>query len=61
VKEKALFVPPEGSVTLEEWNAWINDDNVQLSLEGAIALADALKVTLPEINVDDFRRSGYLP
>ncbi len=27
----------------------------------AQAIADALGVSLPEINVDDFRRSGYLP
>ena len=61
VKEKALTSPPSGSVTAEEWTRWITDENVQLDLEGAIRLADALKVTLPEINVDDFRRSGYLP
>lgn len=61
VKEKALSAPPAGSVSAEEWSRWIGDDNVQLDLDGAIRLADALKVTLPEINVDDFRRSGYLP
>ncbi len=61
VKEKALSAPPAGSVSEEEWSRWIGDDNVQLDLDGAIRLAEALKVTLPEINVDDFRRSGYLP
>jgi glutamyl-tRNA synthetase len=61
VKEKALSAPPAGSVSAEEWSRWIGDDNVQLDLDGAIRLAEALKVTLPEINVDDFRRSGYLP
>jgi glutamyl-tRNA synthetase len=61
VKEKALTAPPEGTVTIEEWTKWLGDDNVQLDLEGAIRLAEALKVQLPEINVDDFRRSGYLP
>jgi len=61
VKEKGLATPPEGTVTAEEWARWIGDDNVQLDLEGAIRLAEALKVQLPEINVDDFRRSGYLP
>jgi hypothetical protein len=44
-----------------EWAKWIGDDNVQLDLEGAIRLGEALKVALPEINVDDFSRSGYLP
>ncbi len=61
VKERGLTAPPADSVSLVEWASWIGDENVQLSLEGAIALAQALKVTLPEINVDDFRRSGYLP
>jgi glutamyl-tRNA synthetase len=61
VKERALTAPPAGTVTAEAWMKWIGDENVQLDLDGAIQLADALKVQLPEINVDDFRRSGYLP
>ena len=61
VKERGLTAPPAGTVTAEEWSKWIGDDNVQLDLEGAIRLGEALNVTLPEINVDDFRRSGYLP
>ncbi|MBI1302473.1 MAG: glutamate--tRNA ligase [Phycisphaera sp.] len=61
VKEKALSAPPAGTVTAEEWTKWLGDENVQLDLDGAIRLAEALKVQLPEINVDDFRRSGYLP
>ena len=61
VKERGLSAPPAGTVTADEWTKWIGDDNVQLDLEGAIRLGEALKVTLPEINVDDFRRSGYLP
>jgi glutamyl/glutaminyl-tRNA synthetase len=61
VKEKALTAPPADTVSAEEWSKWLGDENVQLDLDGAIRLADALKVQLPEINVDDFRRSGYLP
>jgi glutamyl-tRNA synthetase len=61
VKERNLTAPPAGTVSAEEWSKWIGDDNVQLDLEGAIRLGEALKVQLPEINVDDFRRSGYLP
>jgi glutamyl-tRNA synthetase len=61
VKERALTAPPAGTVTAEEWSRWLGDDNIQLELEGAIRLGEALKVQLPEINVDDFRRSGYLP
>jgi glutamyl-tRNA synthetase len=61
VRERALTAPPSGTVTAEEWSRWLGDDNIQLELEGAIRLGEALKVPLPEINVDDFRRSGYLP
>ncbi|MEY4119169.1 MAG: glutamate--tRNA ligase, partial [Planctomycetota bacterium] len=61
VKERGLNAPPAGTVSADEWSKWIGDDNVQLDLEGAIRLGEALKVQLPEINVDDFRRSGYLP
>ncbi len=61
VREQALTAPPLGTVTDEEWATWLASDAVQLSLEGAIRLAEALRVQLPEINVDDFRRSGYLP
>ncbi len=61
VKEQGITAPPESTVSVEEWTAWTASDAVQLSLEGAIRLADALRVQLPEINVDDFRRSGYLP
>ena len=61
VKEQGLSAPPANTVTHEEWSSWLASDNVQLSLDGAIALATALQVVLPEINVDDFRRSGYLP
>ena len=61
VKERSLSAPPAGTVSTEDWGRWIGDDNVQLDLEAAIRLSEALKVALPEINVDDFRRSGYLP
>lgn len=42
-------------------DAWLKDKDVQLEFDSAIMLADDLGVALPEINVDDFRRSGYLP
>ena len=61
VKERGLGAPPVGTVSAEDWSKWLGDDNIQLDLEAAIRLGDALKVQLPEINVDDFRRSGYLP
>jgi glutamyl/glutaminyl-tRNA synthetase len=61
VKERGISQPPGGCVPADRWAAWLADTAVQLDLEDASALAASLDVTLPEINVDDFRRSGYLP
>jgi len=44
-----------------DFSAWLKDKSVQLPIEQSTALAETLGVALPEINVDDFRRSGYLP
>jgi len=41
--------------------AWLADKDCQLDIDTATMLADTLGIALPEINVDDFRRSGYLP
>ena len=40
---------------------WLKDKTVQLPQDRLIAIASQLKVELPEIDVEDFRRSGYLP
>jgi glutamyl-tRNA synthetase len=61
VTERKLAGPPAGTVPPERWTAWLGDKNAQLDFAEANALADALGIQLPEINVDDFRRSGYLP
>ncbi len=67
VVERKLQAPPEGcgmhapQLTAERFKSWLSDKNAQLDFAEANALADALGVELPEINVDDFRRSGYLP
>jgi glutamyl-tRNA synthetase len=45
----------------DTWDRWRGDKTVQLDLDRLEAIADALDVALPEINVSDFRRSGYLP
>lgn len=69
VRERGLNAPPapapDGSGAAlpspQEFAAWLADKTVQLPIEQSTALAEALGVMLPEINVDDFRRSGYLP
>lgn len=65
VKERGLTAPPSSAAASTpggaEFAAWLKDKTVQLPIEQSTALADALGVALPEINVDDFRRSGYLP
>lgn len=40
---------------------WLKDKTVQLPQDRLVAIAEQLKVELPEIDVEDFRRSGYLP
>ncbi len=61
VAERAMTSPPADSVDPGIFGAWLKDKNTQLDLSASVALAHALGVVLPEINVDDFRRSGYLP
>lgn len=61
VKERGMTAPPTGTVDASTWAEWLADANRQLETEEATRLAAALDVQLPEINVDDFRRSGYLP
>jgi len=62
VREQGLAAPPAScDINQDAWDAWMGDKTMQLETAQATALASALGVTLPEINVDDFRRAGYLP
>jgi glutamyl-tRNA synthetase len=61
VRERGVSSPPPGTIDTPTWSTWLDDSNRQLETEQATRLAEALGVQLPEINVDDFRRSGYLP
>lgn len=61
VHERGLDRPPEGVMADEHWHWWLSDKDHQLELEPAERLAEALGVNLPEIDVEDFRRAGYLP
>ncbi len=67
-KDKALrtFVVDHGiaeatAVDGETFSRWSGSKDHQLEHEQAEELARELGVRLPEVNVDDFRRSGYLP
>jgi len=62
VKSRGLTLPPDGClVDAQGWSAWLADKKSQLGTEAAEDLAATLGIELPEINVDDFRRAGYLP
>jgi len=41
--------------------AWMKDTAKQLETNALESLAAHLKLTLPEVSVDDFRRAGFLP
>ncbi|MCI0364765.1 MAG: glutamate--tRNA ligase, partial [Phycisphaerales bacterium] len=66
VKKASLTKSPSDAhgvpiIAPDRWTWWLADSDHQLDLDDAERLADALQIDLPEINVDDFRRHGYLP
>jgi len=68
VREAKLENPPQvqgGAAELiireEEWAWWMESTDRQLDMEATNALAAFLGIQVPEIDVDDFRRAGYLP
>ncbi|MDP7029784.1 MAG: glutamate--tRNA ligase [Phycisphaerales bacterium] len=62
VRERDMGSPPaEAGISPADWEAWLADKTVQLETDAAERLARTLDVQLPAINVDDFRRAGYLP
>ncbi len=62
VRSRGVEGPPEGSgIEDDRWQAWLGDKTMQLETEEASLLARLLGVELPAINVDDFRRAGYMP
>ena len=61
VKTLGLGGPPAGTIDDDVFQNWLSDKRSQLEIEQADALARALDFELPEINVNDFRCSGYLP
>ncbi|MCL4742411.1 MAG: glutamate--tRNA ligase [Phycisphaerales bacterium] len=52
---------PIPSLSPTDLSEWLSDKTRQLPTDSLLALARELDITLPEIDVEDFRRSGYLP
>ena len=48
-------------LTDDEYTGWLKDKQRQLGRDQVSAVAAALGLRLPEIDVEDFRASGYLP
>ncbi|MHC4768333.1 MAG: glutamate--tRNA ligase [Planctomycetota bacterium] len=68
VTERSLERPPDANdgsgqpvMPLEHWQWWLSDPDHQLDLDSAVGLSTVLDVELPEIDIEDFRRAGYLP
>lgn len=60
-KQRALAASPLPRVDSGEFVAWLGDSKKQMELDTLVELASHLHVALPEINVEDFRASGYQP
>lgn len=62
VRAANLAASPVPSVLDDDaFNRWISDKKSQLETSQLEALAKAIKLTLPEVSVEDFRAAGYLP
>ena len=61
VRENNIESSPIVCITDEAWSAWQSSKDNQLETEEATALAAELGIELPEINVDDFKKAGYMP
>ena len=60
-RDAGISEPPPGTVEPAEFTAWLKDKNRQMAQGALSRLAAALGVTVPQINVEDFRAAGYLP
>jgi glutamyl-tRNA synthetase len=50
-----------GGLGEEKYQAWLGDSSKQLGTDVLEPLSKFLKVPLPEVEVHDFRKAGYLP
>ncbi|MEZ6233106.1 MAG: glutamate--tRNA ligase family protein [Phycisphaerales bacterium] len=55
----SAIVAPDASA--EQFATWLDDKRSQLPTNALVRLAAHLSLDLPEIEVEDFRASGYLP
>ncbi len=60
-KEQKVDAAPEGTLDDAGFKAWMEDKRAQLPTDDLMRLATAIGFAPPEIDVEDFRRSGYLP
>ncbi|MEO1512844.1 MAG: hypothetical protein AAFU70_12285, partial [Planctomycetota bacterium] len=51
----------EAQLGEEKLKKWAKDKQAQLGRDELVRLAGAMDLTLPEIDVEDFRAAGYLP
>lgn len=61
IEESPMAADGTPIVSADAFATWRGSKKEQLDVDACTALAGALHVELPEINVDDFRRAGYLP
>jgi len=61
IKEKQIESPPNGCIDHDVWEHWLSSKDNQLQTDESSELAKALGISLPEINVKDFKAAGYLP
>ncbi|HIA72231.1 MAG TPA: glutamate--tRNA ligase [Phycisphaerales bacterium] len=61
VRENNIESSPIVCITDEAWSVWQSSKDNQLETEAATALAAELGIELPEVNVDDFKKAGYMP
>ena len=60
-KDAGLHTTPVPEIDDADFKRWLADSKSQLPTSSLEALASQLDLHLPEINVSDFRRAGYLP
>ncbi|MCB9844794.1 MAG: glutamate--tRNA ligase [Phycisphaeraceae bacterium] len=60
-RERGIEAPPVPGIEESVFSAWLDDAKSQLETHALERLAAYLAIDLPEIEVADFRRSGYDP